>query len=207
MITVQDAKDEYPMKPLTDQITTGRLVLRRIGLADRDAVQAAAGRFEVADTMISIPHPLTAAATAGYIRQRLGQMRRGRALALGIRTRAGGDFAGLLELRAIEPEHAQGELSFWLAVEARGRGYMGEAITALLPTAFGALGLNRIYAYHMVRNPASGRVLERLGFRPEGVLRERVRKWERFEDVVIQALLRSRWSGDKGPLDHENAKP
>ncbi len=184
------------MKPLTDEIITGRLVLRRIGLGDRDAVQSAAGRLEVADTMISIPHPLTAAAAAGYLRQRLAQMRRGRALALGIRTRAGGEFAGLVELRAIEPEHAQGELSFWLAVEARGRGYMGEAIAALLPIAFDRLGLNRVYAHHMVRNPASGRVLERLGFQPEGVLRERVRKWDRFEDVVIRALLRSQWFGE-----------
>ena len=45
----------------------------------------------------------------------------------------------------------------------------------------------------MVRNPASGRVLAHLGFRPEGLLRQRVRKWGVFEDVVICGLVRADW--------------
>ncbi|NET34427.1 MAG: GNAT family N-acetyltransferase [Cyanothece sp. SIO1E1] len=42
---------------------------------------------------------------------------------------------------------------------------------------FEQLGLNRIYAHHMVRNPASGRVLQKLGMVREGIMRQRVRKW------------------------------
>ncbi len=42
----------------------------------------------------------------------------------------------------------------------------------------------------MVRNPASGRVLEKIGFVREGLLRQRVRKWGVYEDVVLCALLR-----------------
>jgi RimJ/RimL family protein N-acetyltransferase len=42
----------------------------------------------------------------------------------------------------------------------------------------------------MVRNPAAGRVLAKLGFRHEGLLRERVRKWGIYEDVLLMALLR-----------------
>ena len=45
----------------------------------------------------------------------------------------------------------------------------------------------------MVRNPASGRVLEKSGMQREGLLRQRVRKWGRFEDVVILAILRKDW--------------
>lgn len=47
----------------------------------------------------------------------------------------------------------------------------------------------------MVRNPASGRVLEKLGMKPEGVLRQRVRKWGVFEDVVLMAILHARRTG------------
>jgi ribosomal-protein-alanine N-acetyltransferase len=47
----------------------------------------------------------------------------------------------------------------------------------------------------MARNRASGRVLERIGMRCEGILRQRVRKWGRFEDVVLYAILRQDWSG------------
>jgi len=78
---------------------------------------------------------------------------------------------------------------------------MSEAIGAVLRLAFQDLGLNRVYAYHMVRNPASGRVLARHGFRVEGVLRERVRKWGVFEDVVLQALLREDWR-DRNGIEH-----
>jgi RimJ/RimL family protein N-acetyltransferase len=42
----------------------------------------------------------------------------------------------------------------------------------------------------MMRNPASGRVLQAAGMEPEGVLRQRVRKWGRYEDVVLYAILR-----------------
>lgn len=50
----------------------------------------------------------------------------------------------------------------------------------------------------MVRNPTSGRVLSRLGVQVEGILRQRVCKWGLFEDVVLQALLRSEWSETVG---------
>jgi [ribosomal protein S5]-alanine N-acetyltransferase len=52
------------------------------------------------------------------------------------------------------------------------------------------LGLNRICAHHMVRNPAAGKVLERIGMQREGLLRQRVRKWGNYEDVVVYATLR-----------------
>ncbi len=45
----------------------------------------------------------------------------------------------------------------------------------------------------MVRNPASGRVLEKVGMKREGLLRQRVRKWGVFEDVVLMAILQSDW--------------
>jgi RimJ/RimL family protein N-acetyltransferase len=45
----------------------------------------------------------------------------------------------------------------------------------------------------MVRNPASGRVLTKVGMNQEGLLRQRVRKWGVFEDVVPLAMLREEW--------------
>jgi RimJ/RimL family protein N-acetyltransferase len=184
---------------LGEVIRTERLVLRPIGVEDVSGVQAAAGRREVADTMISIPHPFSTEDTERYVRSRVAAMQRERGAAFTLRTHAPMVFVGFAELRDIDREHALAELSFWLAVESRGRGYMGEALAAVLRYAFQDLDLNRVHAYHMVRNPTSGRVLARLGFAVEGILRQRVRKWGRFEDVVLQALLRSEWSETVGP--------
>jgi len=50
--------------------------------------------------------------------------------------------------------------------------------------------LHRMCAYHMVRNTASGRVLARLGMRQEGRLRDMVKKWGAFEDVMLWSILR-----------------
>jgi [ribosomal protein S5]-alanine N-acetyltransferase len=68
------------------------------------------------------------------------------------------------------------ELSFWLAVTAWGKGYMSEALRTGLKVSFGQLNLNRLCAYHMLRNPGSGRVLQKNGFMQAGLLRQRVRK-------------------------------
>ena len=68
------------------EVATKRLILRPIDLSDCARIRATAGQREVADTMISIPHPFSAGEAERYVRTRIGQMRRGRGLALGIRT-------------------------------------------------------------------------------------------------------------------------
>jgi RimJ/RimL family protein N-acetyltransferase len=60
-----------------------------------------------------------------------------------------------------------------------GKGYATEAARAAVQFGFEHLGLNRIWSYHMVRNPASGRVLAtKVGMKREGLLRQHVRKNE-----------------------------
>ncbi|RUS96530.1 hypothetical protein DSM106972_087170 [Dulcicalothrix desertica PCC 7102] len=98
--------------------------------------------------------------------------------------------------RDIEREHSQAELSFWLAVGVWGQGYMSEALKPLLRFGFEDLGLNTLYAYHMIKNPGSGKVLQKNGFVQEGILRQRVRKWGVFEDVKLWAILRKDWQDE-----------
>ena len=65
-------------------------------------------------------------------------------------------------------EAGENELGYWFTPEAWGRGYATEAGRAVLDIARYALGLKRLHSGHFVDNPASGRVLEKLGFRPIG---------------------------------------
>jgi len=179
-------------------LDTPRLRLRPLGPGDAPALQAAANARAIADTMISVPHPYPPGEAARFIARCQAGREAGSTLALAIEERTGGVLIGVLEIRAIEPEHAQAELSFWLVEAVWGLGYMSEALQAAVGYAFDALRLNRLYAHHMTRNPASGRVLEKNGFRREGILRQRVRKWGRFEDVALWALLRQDWEGGSG---------
>ncbi len=175
---------------MTPQLTTERLVLGPFRPEDVPAIERLAGAREIADTTISIPHPYTRADAERFITFQREAAARGDEAVFGIRLGASGELLGCVSLRDIDRVHLQAELGYWIGVPYWGRGYATEAADAVVGYGFGTLGLNRIYAHHMARNPASGRVLERVGMRREGVLRQRVRKWGRFEDVVVYAVLR-----------------
>ncbi len=60
------------------------------------------------------------------------------------------------------------QFGYWFTPEAWGRGYATEAGRAVVQIARHALGLTRLHAGHFIDNPASGRVLQKLCFRPTG---------------------------------------
>lgn len=169
---------------MTGVIRTERLLLRRFQPGDTEAFAALAGDRAISDTMISVPHPLPAGFALAWVTAQAPNR-------FAVCEAASGALAGAIELRELDPEHSQAELSFWVGRPFWCRGYATEAGTAVIQHAFCALGINRVYAFHMARNPASGRVLAKLGMCQEGLLRQRVRKWGRFEDVLAWAVLRA----------------
>lgn len=185
------------------------LIARRVRLRpyrpdDAERLSLLAGREEIAQTTISIPHPYSPLQAREWIAGHAGEWRKRRAARFAVELSSTSELIGGAELREIEPEHAQAELSFWVGTEWWGHGYATEAAEALLDYGFLHLGLNRIYAYHMTRNPASGKVLRKLGMRQEALMRERVRKWGAFEDGILYASLskdqRDRVRDDRVPV-------
>ncbi len=174
-------------------IETQWLRLRPLEISDTSPIQKAAGVRAIADTMISLPHPYPAGEAKRYVCRQQVEQKAGCDVTFTIEQKAEGCFCGLVVVRDIDREHSLGELSFWLVVEMWGRGYMNEVVQAVVRYGFEGLGLNRLYAYHMLRNPASGRILEKSGFKQEGLLRQRVRKWGQFEDVALWAIIRQEW--------------
>jgi RimJ/RimL family protein N-acetyltransferase len=170
-------------------LRTGRLTLRPLAAEDTAPLARIAGDRSIADTMISVPHPFYPEHAQAWVE---GGAHRYFAVCLA------DELVGVAALRDIDPEHLLAELSFFVARAHWGRGIAREAGEALVRYAFDELGLNRLAAFRMTRNETSGRVLERLGFRPEGLLRQRVRKWGVFEDVVAYALLREDDPGSSG---------
>lgn len=172
-------------------IRTSRLLLRPLGPEDATAVAAVAGERRIADTTISVPHPFGPAEAERWIAACLKDAAEGHRLGLAMTAEGSGELIGYVGLHHIDREHGEAELSFWIGSGHEGRGLVGEACRAVIDHGFGALGLNRICAFHMARNPASERVLARLGFQREGLLRQRVRKWGVHEDVLVWSRLRS----------------
>ncbi len=179
-------------------LETPRLRLRPFMPADAPRLRELAGAREIADTTISIPHSYPEGLAERWIAQQAAEFAAGRTVAFAVQFKPDPALIGGIGLRDIDREHLQAELGMWIGVPWWGRGYALEATRALVDYGFGQLGLNRIHAHHLTRNPASGRVLTKAGFQREGLLRQRVRKWGVFEDVVLLALLRQDWDPEAG---------
>jgi len=94
-------------------------------------------------------------------------------------------------------------LGYWIAAERQGRGLMTEAVGATVDFAFGPPGLHRVQAAILPRNGASRRVLEKAGFRPEGLARRYLAIAGAWEDHALYALTvedRERRAGAPGTL-------
>jgi [ribosomal protein S5]-alanine N-acetyltransferase len=182
-----------PIPSLPSRLETERLVLRPFTSADAPLIADLAGRHEIADTTATIPHPYSEGYARDFILRQAGLRASGKALTFAIQRREDSQLIGAGGLRDIDRENEQAELGFWIGVNHWRRGYATEGARGLLAYAFTTLELNRVYAHHMVRNPASGRVLEKAGMQREGVLRQRLKKWGVFEDVVLLAILRRDW--------------
>jgi RimJ/RimL family protein N-acetyltransferase len=175
-------------------LSTARLTLRGFTLADARDVQRLAGERAIAETTLLIPHPYPDGAAESWISTHAEAWEQRRAVAFAITDRANGALLGAIGL-GIEPAHAAAELGYWIAVPAWGRGYATEAARAVVDFGFRELHLNRVHARYFTRNPASGRVLAKVGFRPEGLSPQAVRRFERFEDIAFCGVLQRDWPG------------
>ncbi|HTL57773.1 MAG TPA: GNAT family N-acetyltransferase [Candidatus Limnocylindrales bacterium] len=177
--------------PAVPTLSTPRLVLRPFNPADAPELARLAGMREIANTTIAIPHPYTEADALDWIGRVTEAAAKGTEVAYAVTT--DGSLAGGVGLREINPVHSVAELGIWIAAGLWGKGYGTEAAAAVVRFGFEHLQLNRICAHHMLRNPGSGRMLQKVGMTVEGRLRQRVRKWGVFEDVVVLAILREDW--------------
>ncbi|RRR67030.1 MAG: N-acetyltransferase [Candidatus Viridilinea halotolerans] len=185
------------MEVFIPTLETARLHLRAFALSDSSAVERLAGAAAIADTTLNIPHPYPQGAAADWIASHSERAQRGNGWTWAITTQSGGELLGAIGLSLVA-QHQRGEMGYWMGQPFWNQGYTSEAAVAVLHHAFTIIGINRIYAYHFVRNPASGRVMQKIGMQCEGCQRQHVRKGDRFEDLIVYAVLRENWVEQKG---------
>lgn len=171
-------------------LTTDRLILRPFVLADAPAVQRLAGDWAIADTTSSIPHPYEDGAAEAWIGSHAVQLEQETAVVFAITLKDDGQLAGTISLFSIRAESRRAEMGYWIGVPYWRKGLCSEAARVVIRYGFDELGLNRIFAEHMTRNPASGRVMQKVGMTYEGTLRQHVKKWDRYEDLAVYGILR-----------------
>lgn len=116
----------------------------------------------------------------------------------GVAERARGGLIGTCTLAGVSWLHRRAEVGFALGRQHQGRGLMSEALPLLVRFAFEELGLHRLEADADPRNVPSLRLLERVGFRREGYLRERYHQEGEVQDAVFFGLLRREFEARSG---------
>ncbi len=172
-----------------DPVATKRLLLRPFVSDDVEDVCRLAGDRQIADTTAAIPHPYEPRMAEDWIAGHEEQRLRGITLNWAVTLADGGDLVGATSLMNVDRETGLAELGYWVGRSFWGRGYCTEAARAVLAHGFDIIGLERIHAHHMSRNPASGAVLEKIGMIHEGAMRRHMPRWGVLEDIELYGIL------------------
>lgn len=165
-----------------------RLLLRPLRPEDAPVVQELAGAAAIADTTLRIPHPYPDGAAEAWIDTLTPEWESGGGATFAITDRALECLVGVVGL-TISATEATAELGYWIGLQYWNRGYATEAAQTLVDWGMEALHLNRIEARHLMRNPASGRVLQKLGMTRQSGVNTSIEKNGRLEALVQYFLL------------------
>lgn len=161
---------------------------------DAESVTRYANNPKIAGNLRDVfPYPYLRKDADGYLQSCLDAGDGVLCLAIDI----GGEAVGSIGVfRKEDVYRKSAELGYWLGEPFWGRGVMSAAVSQICELAFARFDLVRIFAEPFAYNAGSRRVLEKAGFRLEGVLRQSVCKNGQISDSCVYALLRPDWEGN-----------
>ncbi|MFT7287799.1 MAG: ribosomal-protein-alanine N-acetyltransferase [Halieaceae bacterium] len=165
---------------------TGRLLLRPFDREDAPRIQELAGDKRIADPTLSIPHPYPDGAAEVWIASHRDGWDRGTLASFAVTLSKTSELIGAISLMDVDAESA--ELGYWIGVPYWGMGYASEAASATCEFAFRTLKVHRVYARHLIANPASGSVLIKSGFSCRG--NEVIDDWKDGRSAQVKSYER-----------------
>jgi RimJ/RimL family protein N-acetyltransferase len=125
---------------------------------------------------------------------------------LAVVLRSSGELIGNCGIRKDFASAREADMGYELSPEHWGRGYATEAARAVLRFGFAELGVHRVWSCCVPENTASAHVLEKIGMRQEGHLREKEFFKDRWWDSLVFAILEDEWREiDPGPWQPPSA--
>jgi RimJ/RimL family protein N-acetyltransferase len=177
-------------------LRTERLQLRPVRESDAPAILAIRSNPAVMRYGSSGPWSELEQAEA-WVAHNIAAMAAGDNLRLALVPFGQDEIVGSCLLFCFDRQSRRAEVGYELSPSHWHKGYMQEALTALLGYGFSMLGLNRVEADIHPDNLASARALERQGFVREGCLRERWIVEGEVSDTIYYGLLAREWRGGK----------
>ena len=175
----------------TRRLETSRLILRRFTVADaEDMYRNWASDPEVTRYLTWPCHP-SPEATAALLEDWAARYEDGGYFSWAIQRKEGGGVIGSIAAVRLDEAVNSAEIGYCLSRAFWGQGLMPEALRAVMDYLFNEAEINRLSAYHDVRNPKSGRVMQKAGMKYEGTLRQAGKNNQGICDLACYAALRS----------------
>lgn len=177
----------------TRTLETKRLILRRFVMEDaEDAFRNWFSDPEVPRFMRWQVHT-DVAQTMEYLAQVIAGYEKPEFYRWAIAVKPGNRPVGAIAFFVANEWDCVAEVAYALGRQHWNRGIATEAMRRVLAYAFEEVGVNRMETYHSIRNPASGKVMQKAGMRCEGHARQKYKSKDGFEDCDLYAILADDW--------------
>jgi RimJ/RimL family protein N-acetyltransferase len=153
-------------------------------------LQKLIGEREIAATTLNIPHPYPDGAAGEWIGRHQERAQKGEHQ-FAATDRITGSLIGGIGFHEVDKVNEHSEIGYWIARPYWNKGYGTEAAAAILEYGFKVMDLNRIHAVHFSNNPASGRIMQKIGMKYEGRRRQHLKKWGEYVDLELYGILKS----------------
>ena len=173
------------MKPV---LKSKNFILRPYKRGDEKSLTKNINDMYVYRYTLRIPYPFTLKDAKKWINRCIRQGKELLKKEINFTIDINGEASGGIGLRDIEKHKA--EIGYWLAKKYWGKGIITEAVRLVTNFAFRNLKLKRVYAPIFIKNKASARVVEKNGYKREGILRKYYMKDGKIMDAMLYAKVR-----------------
>ena len=180
------------MVKLKLEIEGDKIKLRKLKLSDVDNIYKNMSK-EIVRWTINIPWPYKKENAVKFIRKSNYRIKNKKEFVFGIVLKETDEVIGCVGLHKINWKNKNGEVGYWLGKKYWGKGLTSEAVSLMLRFAFKILKLHRVYAVVFEKNIASRRVLEKNGFKLEGILRECSFRYGKWHNELRFSMLKEEY--------------
>lgn len=165
-------------------IKSKNFILRPFRRGDENSLRENINNRKIYENTATVPYPYTVKDAKYWVGRSLKILREKNPEEINFVIEKDGEVAGSISLMKIESGH-KAEIGYWLGEKYWGSGIMTEAVRLTSNFGFKKFRLKRIYGEAFSFNVGSRRVLEKSGFKVEGLLKKHFKKDGKFIDLYV----------------------
>ena len=172
-------------------LMTERLLLNSFKIEEAELVTKLAGNIRVVEMTASIPYPYYVPTAVNWIQSHEKQMSEDHNYIFAIRLKESEQLIGCINI-GLNLKHERGYVGYWVGYDYWGKGYCTEALKEIVRFGFEEKKVNKIWAEHKTFNIASGKVMEKIGMKHEGIMRDHYNQGNgKYLDMSVKSILKS----------------